>query len=73
MGFVGNEKTKTRNYLDRCVIDGNGDRNWRRRVLQGSDDPHKREKVKIFNEEIQRQMYQMNVAVERVIEEQRRR
>ena len=45
----------------------------RRRLIQSGDDPHKREKVKIFNEEIQRRMYQLNVAVESVIEDRRRK
>ena len=45
----------------------------RRRLIQSGDDPHKREKVKIFNEEIQRRMYQLNVAMESVIEERRKR
>lgn len=50
-----------------------GDLTKMRRKIQAGDDPRKRELVKEINEEIQRSMYQLNAAVESVIEEERKR
>jgi len=50
-----------------------GDLTKMRRKIQAGDDPRKRELVKEINEEIQRSMYQLNAAVEGVIEEERKR